>query len=176
MTEIIRVSLKSTVSSRAEASPLLKVPGDAVLIERGRPRLLVLACPCGCGEHVPVNLDTRLGPAWHYYMPHKGGMSLFPSVWRESGCRSHFIIWRNQIWLLGRGDETVDDDRYTADGVPTREDVLSLLPNAGFVPFSKIAERLNAVPWDVLSVCRRLVSEGKAVEGRDKQRGQFRRI
>ena len=176
MTEILRVSLKGTVSSRADASPMLRVPGDAVLIERGRPRLLVLACPCGCGEHIPVNLDNRSGPAWHYYMLHKGGMSLFPSVWRESGCRSHFIIWRNQIWLFSCEDETFFDEGYAAEGAPTREDVLSLLPNAGFVPFSKIAERLNAVPWDVLSVCRKLASEGKAVEGRDKQRGQFRRI
>jgi hypothetical protein len=30
-----------------------------VIVERGRPRLLMLACSCGCGEEFPVNHSTR---------------------------------------------------------------------------------------------------------------------
>lgn len=33
----------------------------------------------------------------------------------------------------------------------------------------------DAIPWDVLNVCRRLVKEGIAVEGAKDQRDKFRR-
>ena len=54
-----RLRFCGTVSTRGAASTHLKSAGDAVLIERGRPRLLVLSCPCGCGEEFPINLDPR---------------------------------------------------------------------------------------------------------------------
>jgi len=36
---------------------LVSAPGDAVLIERGAPRWLLLAR--GCGTELPINLDTH---------------------------------------------------------------------------------------------------------------------
>lgn len=166
--------IRATVTGRAEASSLLKFPGDAVLVERGRPRLLVLSCPCGCGEEVPINLDSRAGPAWHYYTRPKYGVSLFPSVWRDTGCRSHFIVWRDHIWLFGPTEDTFEEDRSSLDGTSTVEAVLEQLPES-FVAFASIAEQLDAVPWDVLAICRRLVRRGLAIEGKGKQRGHFRR-
>ena len=77
------VRFHGVVSSRGDAAGYLKVPGDAALVERGRPRLLLLACPCGCGEQLPVNLDGRAGPAWRYYKNERTGLTLYPSVWRE---------------------------------------------------------------------------------------------
>jgi len=47
------------------------------------------------------------------------------------------------------------------------------LPSTGLVQFTKIAEVLDAVPWDVQAICRRLVRRGLAREGREKQRGFF---
>src|SRR5258708_7376675 len=63
----LTLALKSTVESRASAADLLKSPGDAVLIQRGQPRWLILKCPCGCGDEIPVNLDRRAGKAWRFY-------------------------------------------------------------------------------------------------------------
>ena len=170
-----RVRLKGTVAGRADASSLLQIPGDVVLVERGRPRLLVMACPCGCGEQIPVNLDPRSGPAWRYYPMRKSGISLFPSVWRGSGCRSHFIIWRDQIWLFGHTDDSSEVERELNDEAPSHEVVLEKLPKSVLVHFAVIAEQLGAVPWDVQSICQHLVRRGLAIEGRDKQRGCFRR-
>jgi hypothetical protein len=159
-----------------EASGLLKSPGDAVLIERGRPRLLLLSCPCGCGEDFAINLDARAGQAWRLYGNVRAGLSLFPSVWRESGCGSHFIIWRDRILLFGQYDEDLDTLAQADGTVPLDDAVRERLPGVGLVPFSEVAEDLDAVPWDVLMVCRRLVRMGAAREGKGKQRGCFGRL
>jgi hypothetical protein len=169
-----QLHFKGVVSSRGEAGAYLKSLGDAVLVERGRPRLLLLSCPCGCGEHFPINLDPRAGPAWRLYRNSKTGVTLFPSVWRESGCRSHYVIWRDRILLFGQDDEEWDDS--SDDGAMlTPEAVQEQLPISGLMYFSEIAEALDAVPWDVLQVCRRLVRSGVAREGRGKHRGHFGR-
>jgi hypothetical protein len=58
-----KLTLKGVVRSRRETAGLLKSPGDAILVERGTPRWLLLLCPCGCGAELPINLDSRTGPA-----------------------------------------------------------------------------------------------------------------
>lgn len=178
----MKLRFRGVVSSRGEASPLLESSGDAVLVERGRPRLLVLSCPCGCGEHFPINLDPRSGPAWHLYgesgdapagrWRRRRSLSLFPSVWRESGCRSHYIIWDGQIILFGQNDEYEGSLELTADML---EEVFGRLPAEGLVPLTELADALGAVPWDVATACRRLVKAGRAWEGKGKQRGHFGR-
>lgn len=170
----IPLRLVSVVPSRGQATSLLQKAGDAVLVERGSPRLLVLACPCGCGEQFPVNLDPRSGPAWHLYKKH-GSISVFPSVWRESGCRSHYIIWRSKILLFG-AQQSEELAGASGEYDALTETILPRLPSRDWVPFGKLAELVDAVPWDVLVACRILVREGKAFEGIGKQRGEFRRV
>src|ERR1700722_8970214 len=115
MSRASQLHLMGVVSSRGEASAYLKAPGDAVLVERGRPRLLLLSCPCGCGEHFPINLDPRAGPAWRLYRNRTGAITLYPSVWRESGCYSHYIIWRDRILLFGGAEDELDDSMLMDD-------------------------------------------------------------
>jgi len=171
-----KLHFRGTVSTRNEASVHVKSPGDAVLIERGRPRWLLLSCPCGCGEIFPINLDPRAGPAWRLYRNRKSGLSVFPSVWRESGCLSHFIIWRDKILLLGENEEEFDASTED-DGVAQLIDsVRDRLPDEGLISFSEIADAVDAVPWDVLRICRRLVRIGSAREGKGKKRGSFGRV
>ena len=182
MSSAIKLRLRGVVASRGEASSLLQVSGDAVLVDRGRPRLLVLLCPCGCGEQFPINLDPRAGRAWKLYgepeearagrWGQRRSISLFPSVWRETGCGSHYIIWDGRIVLFGRDDEYEGSLELTPD---TLEDVFARLPVEGLVPFIELAEFLGAVPWDVMTACRRLVKAGRAREGKGEQRGHFGR-
>jgi hypothetical protein len=176
MTNEKTLRLLKVVSTRGEAAGYLKSPGDAVLIERGRPRLLLLACPCGCGEEYPINLDDRAGQAWRIYRKRGRGLTLFPSVWRDTGCGSHFIIWRDQILLFGQTEEVWDDSSLEDETVPSPEQITEQLPSTGLIAFSQIADVLDAVPWDVLRVCRQLVRKGLAREGRGKQRGFFGRV
>jgi hypothetical protein len=170
-----KLRLRAVVSSRSEASAYLSSAGDAVLVNRGLPRLLLLICPCGCGEQLPINLDSRAGPAWRLYLSRNNAVTLYPSVWRESGCESHFIIWRDEILLFGHADEDLDDSFLTDEAVPTSDAVLEKIPSARMISFFDIAEALDAVPWDVLRVCRKLVRSGKVYEGGGKERGSFGR-
>ncbi len=176
MTNDKLLKLLKVVSTRGEAAGHLKSPGDAVLIERGRPRLLLLACPCGCGEEYPINLDDRAGKAWRIYRNRGKGLTLFPSVWRDTGCGSHFIIWRDKILLFGQSEDVWDESSLDDGTMPSPEKVVAQLPSTGLIAFSEIADALDAVPWDVLRVCRQLVRKGLAREGRGAQRGSFGRL
>lgn len=176
MTSAKVLRFKGAVQSRGEASAYLKAPGDAVLIERGRPRWLLLSCPCGCGEEFPINLDPRAGPAWRLYISQHTGLSLYPSVWRESGCESHYVIWRDKIYMFGRYEDDFDNASQTDGTSQFTEAVRKRLPIVGLIPFSDVAEDLGEVPWDVLMVCRHLVRSGLAHEGVGKQRGSFGRL
>lgn len=171
-----KLRLRTVVSSRSDASRHLSLPGDAVLINRGLPRLLLLMCPCGCGEQLPINLDSRAGPAWRLYQSHNNAFTLYPSVWRESGCESHFIIWRNEIYLFCRDEEEWDDVSGDDSSMPDSHQVLSQLPALGLISFAKVADALNADPWDVLRVCRKLVRSGLARQGLGDERSSFGRV
>lgn len=103
-----RVRQRGTTEHRDEANLLLEEPGDAVIVERGVRRSLVMRCPDGCGETLAINLDRRAGKAWCLHAEKNATLSLYPSVWKADGCRSHFIIRQSRIiWY--------DPDFRTAD-------------------------------------------------------------
>ncbi|WP_137894559.1 DUF6527 family protein [Ramlibacter sp. 2FC] len=160
-----RLTFKGEVTHRHEADELLGKPGEAALVRRGVLRSMVMACPDGCGEMLTINLDGRAGKAWRFYA-HGNDLSLFPSVWRDSGCESHFILWRSRIYWCDWGDELE---------VPMVEVVAKVHEALGpqLESYTSIAERLELVPWAVLSACGKLRREGLAVEGKDKLRAHF---
>lgn len=169
-----RFTIRARVNSRANASAYLKQPGDAVIVDRQGPRWLVLSCPCGCHAEVLVNLDRRAGPAWRIYESPKG-TSIYPSVWRDTDCKSHFIIWRDDILMLGAryGESWMDEAEAGEDELLQR--VLETLSDR-----EKSAEEISdqipaSEPWDVLRCCRRLCLLGKAIEGSELAKGRFRR-
>lgn len=171
-----KLRLKKIVQSRREASEHLRSAGDAVLVERGVPRWLLLSCPCGCGAELPINLDSRAGKAWRFYMKPRLGISVFPSVWRDTDCGSHFIIWRDNIFLCGLADEDFTSPSRAEEIAVLSESVHERLPPKGFVSFVDVADSLGQVPWDVLHALRHLVHKGVAREGIGKQRGTFSRV
>lgn len=155
------------VEHRHEADECLHTSGQAVVVHRGIDRSLAIVCPDGCGEMLTINLDQRAGAAWRLYLEGEA-LSLYPSVWRNTGCRSHFIIWRSHIYWCDWGEEldAVDSELQTR--------VLRALGGT-LRPYSEVAQRLNAVPWAVLSACRQLLGRGLAREGTGNQQGWFRR-
>lgn len=164
-----RLALRAEVTSRGDVEPHLRLPGDAVLVRRGRLRSIVIACPDGCGEVLTINLDPEAGPAWRLYSGRRG-VTIFPSVWRSTGCKSHFIIWENLIvWCNGFDSEEPEyDDRLEAR-------VYELLERARLTPFTDLADRLNEIPWDVLRACQRLVRKKLAKSGSGKTAQHFMR-
>lgn len=162
-----RLLLKGEVVQRHEADKLLIDPGSAVLIRRGVLRSMAMACPDGCGDVLTINLDGRAGNAWRYYRSGTD-VSLFPSVWRDSGCRSHFIVWKSRIYWCDRHDELEEP----IDEVTRRvKDALPL----NFTGYTEIADQLGLVPWAVLSACNWLCQRGLAEAALD-ERGEFRRM
>jgi len=165
-----RVRWRGSVANRDDARPLLVAPGDVVLVERGCPRFLVIKCPCWCSEELVINLDGRAGPAWRLYQD-KRGLTLFPSIWRESGCRSHFIVWHDALLMCG-GDWTAEE--------PTDQDfekrVFSQLLTDRCRPFDDVAHSIGAIPWSVLAACRKLARQGLVREATGNLQGCFQRL
>jgi len=163
-----RLTLKAHVVSHDQARKLVVHKGDAALIVRGLPRSLVMACPCGCGDQLTINLDFRCGPAWRFV--NRGGkVTLYPSIWRESGCRSHFVIWENEIYLFGRDDiKRVRHPKLEAQ-------VYKQLADVRAQHFVEIADALSELPWSTLVACENLVSDRKLHEVERKGSGKFLR-
>jgi Family of unknown function (DUF6527) len=56
-----------------------------------------MVCPCGCGELIELNLLKQARPCWSVQEHADGTITLAPSVWRQKGCRSHFLLRRGRI-------------------------------------------------------------------------------
>lgn len=55
-----------------------------------------MLCPCGCGETIHLRFMGDRRPRWSLET-HAGRATIFPSVWRQSGCRSHFFVRHGHI-------------------------------------------------------------------------------
>jgi hypothetical protein len=166
------IALRGTVENLDLAAPMLNVAGDTVLIHRGSPRMLVMRCPCGCGDNLIINLDKRTGYAWRCYR-NRRGLTLYPSYWREDGCRSHFIIWDSHIYWCSGWESDESDTWSVSDSI--EETVLAALQKDHFIKYDELAEQLDLIPWEVLQACRQLVKQGIAISGKGKRSGEFRR-
>lgn len=155
-----QLRLVGTAEYRAEAEGLIADLGEAVLIERGRLRSLVMRCPDGCGQVLVVNLDERAGKAWELDL-RKEGPTLYPSVWRDGGCESHFIVWRGRILWCHR---YMDGNFEPAHDPQLEARVFSKLDPAFFHTAFALAAELDELVWDVDRAARALVHSGFAVQ------------
>ncbi len=166
------IAFRGKVENRDAVAPLLSESGDVAIVERGKPRLLVMRCPCGCGDDLLINLDKRAGPAWRYYL-NRHGLTLFPSYWRDSACGSHFIVWDSYIyWCMGW--ETDESDTWSVSS-SVEETVLAALPDDRFIKYDDLAYQLDLIPWEVLQACRQLVKQGVVIANTRPRSGEFRK-
>ncbi len=164
--------LKGIVPSHAEAVAIITEPGDLAFVKRDALRSMVMRCPDGCGEAITINLDPRTDKAWRVYNSPKG-ITLFPSVWRDTGCKSHFILWNDTLyWMDGFGEEV--DGQTTEATLDDR--VWAVLSPSELIDFVAIADQLGEIPWAVQESCRRLAKAGRALRGRGQRRNMYKRI
>lgn len=84
----------------ADTPPEL-IKGHNLVLARdgGEDWAVAFLCPCGCKERLELALIPEVRPNWTLKMDDEGLPTLRPSVWRKTGCRSHFwvrnglIIW-----------------------------------------------------------------------------------
>jgi hypothetical protein len=167
-----RAHLKGTVPSHQEAVSLVSAPGDVAVVKRGTLRSAVMRCPDGCGEVITLNLDPRTDKAWRIYKSKKG-LTLYPSVWRDTGCQSHFVLWNDEISWVDvfelEGEEDSQEKRQL------EERVLGLLKPDAFTNFVQVADALDEIPWAVLDACRQLVKNKRAVAGPGAMKSSFKK-
>jgi hypothetical protein len=154
---------------RDEAEARLKEPGDAMVVRRGVLRSLVMRCPDGCGDTLAINLDPRMAKAWRFY-ERRGQPTLFPSVWRDSGCESHFIVWHGSILWCGAAGN-IEPPYDTA----LEEYVLESLTYDEFQSAEDIASQIDEIPYDVARTGHRLVTRGLAISRGGKFRDWFKK-
>lgn len=162
------LDFRGLVEHRHEADLVVSQPGQAVVVRRGLDRSLTMVCPDGCGETLTINLDHRAGPAWRLYIE-DGKVSLYPSVWRHTGCKSHFIVWRSRIYWCDWNEE------FLPTSADFEERVLAALDDR-LRPYATVADQLAAVPWAVLSACHHMQARGLVQSGSGDQRGWFRSL
>lgn len=69
------------------------------MIDEGEPWVAVMMCPCGCGDVIELSLSPASKTHWTLSIDgHRP--TLYPSVWRNTGCRSHFWVQRGRVrWV-----------------------------------------------------------------------------
>lgn len=74
-----------------------------LIVEDDSPWAAVLTCPCGCRADVWLNLlESPDRPTWTVDSIQNGKAHITPSVWRQTGCRSHFLIKRGKVIWVGK--------------------------------------------------------------------------
>jgi uncharacterized protein DUF6527 len=63
----------------------------------GGPAFGYLACPCGCGTTLHLRFIGERRPRWSLSIDVEGRVTVHPSVWRGTGCGSHFFVRRGCI-------------------------------------------------------------------------------
>jgi len=159
MTEPARmVRMLAPAEYRDQAEAALSAPGDAAMVVRARPRSVIMACPDGCGETLVINLDSRADKAWRLDMRGEG-LTLFPSVWREGGCESHFIVWRGHILWCDRFERGNREPTYNPE---IEAAVLGAMDEVQPRSAVELADAIDELVWDVNRVAGRLVGRGLA--------------
>ena len=64
----------------------------------GQSKWALFRCPCGCDGVITLSLQQTHRPRWLVYLSKGGYPTLRPSVWRDVGCFSHFILQDGRIY------------------------------------------------------------------------------
>ena len=66
--------------------------------EKNEPWVLTFECPCGCKNIILLNTLLEAKPRWKFKVLSNNKIDISPSVWRISGCKSHFYIRKGKLY------------------------------------------------------------------------------
>jgi len=80
-------------------------PGVFFRVMRGdKPKWVLFQCPCGCRTVITLSLQLAHRPHWGAHRSKQHRPSLRPSVWRDVGCFSHFVVDDGRVyWCADSG-------------------------------------------------------------------------
>lgn len=67
------------------------------LVGEGEPWCAVMLCPCSCGAEIRLSLVQDDNPTWSVRTNAEGHLTIYPSIWRIKGCKSHFFVFRSRV-------------------------------------------------------------------------------
>lgn len=74
------------------------------VVSSGKTKWSLFRCPCGCGSVVTLSLQSIHNPSWKLTKSASGRPTLYPSVWRNKDCMSHFWVKDGRIyWCADTG-------------------------------------------------------------------------
>lgn len=95
----VPVHYNSITESVYAPSPATVGPGMFFVVAgEGRVKWALFRCPCGCNDVITLSLQPVHRPHWMLRMEHDGTPTLYPSVFRDVGCRSHFCIGAGRVF------------------------------------------------------------------------------
>jgi hypothetical protein len=56
-----------------------------------------MRCPCGCGQRLELLVLDGVKPRWDFHLNRAGYVTVHPSVWLTTGCRSHFWLRNGKV-------------------------------------------------------------------------------
>lgn len=59
---------------------------------------IMFRCPCKCGDVITLSLQQIHTPCWRLGLTSKNRPTLYPSVWRDQGCFSHFWVKDGRVY------------------------------------------------------------------------------
>lgn len=69
-----------------------------------KPKWALFKCPCRCGDVVTLSLQQVHRPHWRLTSTLTGRPTLYPSIWRDKGCLSHFWLRDGRVfWCADTG-------------------------------------------------------------------------
>lgn len=89
------------------------------VIHQNTPYWAMFKCPCGCGTVISLSLQKTHRPSWTVEKTKSGRPSLYPSVWQNKGCCSHFWIKDGRVhWCNNSGIEpwVAEPEHYSRPG------------------------------------------------------------
>lgn len=74
------------------------------VVNRQRMKWSMMFCPCGCGNSITLSLQAIHKPHWSLSQTESFRPTLYPSVWRDVGCFSHFWVRDGRVfWCADTG-------------------------------------------------------------------------
>ena len=84
-----------------------------IVVYQQKPLWTLFQCPCGCEKVISLSLQRVHRPHWRVSKNKLGRPTLFPSVWQNKGCCSHFWIKDGKVyWCQNTGTDPVGKQQY----------------------------------------------------------------